>query len=147
MKRIADIINKDVIIIEKGKSFQDALKIMRENDIGKLPVVENNEIIGVVTRDDLLVKQGSAPTPPVIAFWDLLITLPQNKEFSDKLHKLAGYNVEEIMSDEFLKVMITDDLEKTVSDILEDKKGFALVYDGKKFEGIITKSDLIRKAF
>ena len=50
-------------------------------------------------------------------------------------------------NDEFLKVMITDDLEKTVSDILEDKKGFALVYDGKKFEGIITKSDLIRKAF
>ncbi|MCK5779423.1 MAG: CBS domain-containing protein, partial [Psychrilyobacter sp.] len=77
MKKISDVMNTDLITIDADLSFEKVLKIMIEKGVGKLPVIENGKLIGVVTRDDVLVRQETAPLPPVVAFWDLLITLPE----------------------------------------------------------------------
>ena len=76
--------NKNLVTVEAGTSFEEVLKLMKEKRIGRIPVMENGKLIGVVTRNDILVKQEKAPLPPVLAVWDLLITLPENKEFKEK---------------------------------------------------------------
>ena len=88
MKQVRDVMNTDLITIETSLTFDNILKIMTEKGVGKLPVIDNGQLVGVVTRDDILVRKETAPLPPVIAFWDLLITLPENKEFKKKLKKL-----------------------------------------------------------
>ena len=108
MKQVCDVMNTDLITIEANLTFDHILKIMTEKGVGKLPVIENGMLVGVVTRDDILVRQETAPLPPVIAFWDLLITLPENKEFKKKLKKLSGYNAKDIMSTDYLVVKKSD---------------------------------------
>ena len=90
MKKIVDIMNKNLVTVEAGTSFEEVLKLMKEKRIGRIPVMENGKLIGVVTRNDILVKQEKAPLPPVLAVWDLLITLPENKEFKEKYNKITG---------------------------------------------------------
>ena len=79
MKKIADIMNKNLATVDADDSFEEALKLMKEKGIGRVPVLENGKLIGVITRNDILVKTEKAPLPPVLAIWDLLITLPNNK--------------------------------------------------------------------
>ncbi len=43
---------RDVITIDPGKSPHEATRIMVKHDIGRLPVVEKNKLIGIVTRSD-----------------------------------------------------------------------------------------------
>lgn len=43
-----------IITIEPGKSPIQAAKVMVRHDIGRLPVMENGEIIGIVTRSDTM---------------------------------------------------------------------------------------------
>ena len=43
-----------VLTIEPGKSPMQAAQLMVKHDIGRLPVVENNRIIGIVTRSDAM---------------------------------------------------------------------------------------------
>lgn len=148
MKTAFDVMNSDVITINKETSLKEIIEIMKEKKIGILPVMENNNIAGIVSRDDILMKQEEAPIPPVIAFWDVLITLPTNKQFVDKIKKISGYKASEIMSDEFLRVKTNEKIDKIVTEIIEKKMGFAVVFDeNNKFAGIITKSDLIDKSF
>ncbi len=45
---------RDIITIDPGASPSIAARIMIENDIGYLPVVENDNVIGIVTRTDIL---------------------------------------------------------------------------------------------
>ena len=87
MKKIADIMNKNLATVDADDSFEEALKLMKEKGIGRVPVLENGKLIGVITRNDILVKTEKAPLPPVLAIWDLLITLPNNKEFREKYDK------------------------------------------------------------
>jgi CBS domain-containing protein len=147
MKRAKDLVNKEIITVEESATFEEVIKIMKEKNVGEVPVMKKGEIIGVVTRDDILVKSGEAPLPPVIAFWDILITLPHNKEFVDKLSKLAGYRADEIMTKDFLIFDYEENLETVVTKIIENKVNFAIINENSKFLGIITKADLINKAF
>ena len=147
MKQVSDVMNADLITIESSLTFDNILKIMTEKGAGKLPVINNGELIGVVTRDDILVRQETAPLPPVIAFWDLLITLPENKEFKKKLKKLSGYTAKDIMSTDYLVVKKSDDLANVITQIVEQKYNYALVVEEDSIEGIITKTDLIKKCF
>ncbi len=147
MKKAKDILNKDVITISENTNFEEVLKIMKEMNIGELPVIKNRKIIGVVTRDDILAKSGEAPLPPVIAFWDILVTLPHNKEFVDKLSKLAGYRADEIMTKDFLVFSEEENIEHIVTEMIEKRVDFSIINGNGEFCGIITKADLINKAF
>jgi len=43
-----------ILTIEPGKSPMQAARLMVKHDIGRLPVVENNRIIGIITRSDTM---------------------------------------------------------------------------------------------
>jgi nanoRNase/pAp phosphatase (c-di-AMP/oligoRNAs hydrolase) len=45
---------RDIITIEPGAAPSIAARLMIENDVGYLPVVENDKVIGIVTRTDIL---------------------------------------------------------------------------------------------
>lgn len=46
--------SKDIKTIEPGKSPMQAARLMVKYDIGRLPVVEDDRIIGIVTRSDVM---------------------------------------------------------------------------------------------
>jgi len=43
-----------ILTIEPGKSPMQAARLMVKHDIGRLPVVQNNRIIGIITRSDAM---------------------------------------------------------------------------------------------
>jgi acetoin utilization protein AcuB len=60
---LADLKVKDVMVggsdlstIEPEATLEDAAKIMAENKIGCLPVVEENVVVGIITETDMLVQ-------------------------------------------------------------------------------------------
>ncbi|MGL5125585.1 MAG: CBS domain-containing protein [Fusobacteriaceae bacterium] len=147
MKKIADVMNPKIITIKEDTNFQEIVNIMKEYKIGKLPVLENEIIKGVVTRADILVRQERLPVQPVIAFWEVLITLPTNGEFEKRVQKLSAYMAKDIMSEEFYTCDSEDTLEKVATEMLELKHDFALVLKEEKLVGILTKTDLINNCY
>lgn len=120
---------------------------MKKRSIGRVPVIKGGLVIGVVTRDDILIREEKAPLPPVIAFWDLLITLPGNKNFQEKLKKISSYKAEELMSERYLVCREEDELEEIVTKMLEEGYDYTLVIEEDGLRGIVTKSDLIYNCF
>ena len=53
-KNVADIMIKEPITISPNATILEALHVMRSNEIGCVPVVSDNELIGVITEMDFL---------------------------------------------------------------------------------------------
>ncbi|MCD6272771.1 MAG: CBS domain-containing protein [Deltaproteobacteria bacterium] len=51
---IRAFMSTNVIAVEPGKSIMKAAKLMVKHDIGRLPVMENGQIIGIITRSDVM---------------------------------------------------------------------------------------------
>ncbi|HSV50179.1 MAG TPA: CBS domain-containing protein [Candidatus Acidoferrales bacterium] len=58
-----DIMTSPVITINHDRTVQDALKIMKDNDIRRLVVVKGKKVLGLVTERRLLLA-GFAGKPP-----------------------------------------------------------------------------------
>lgn len=51
---VREIMSRDVITIAPDASVQDAAAVMVSSRFGALPVVDNNELVGIITETDLL---------------------------------------------------------------------------------------------
>jgi CBS domain-containing protein len=52
-KMVADVMTHQPITIRKDASMAEAAEIMFENKIGGLPVVEDGQLVGIITESDL----------------------------------------------------------------------------------------------
>jgi CBS-domain-containing membrane protein len=54
--QVQDIMNKPVTLIDPNTTIRDVAKQMRADDIGALPVSENDRLVGMVTDRDIVVR-------------------------------------------------------------------------------------------
>jgi CBS domain-containing protein len=52
--QVKDIMTRDIITLPPTASVIDALRIMSTRNIGRIPIVHEDRIIGIVTRTDIL---------------------------------------------------------------------------------------------
>jgi len=52
-KKIKDVMTKNVITISQEAPLEDAKKLMISKQFNCLPVVRNNELLGIITTKDL----------------------------------------------------------------------------------------------
>lgn len=52
--KASDIMTKKVITVAKDTTLEDAAQLMMQHSIKRLPVVENGEMIGIVSRADII---------------------------------------------------------------------------------------------
>ncbi|MEI3529584.1 MAG: CBS domain-containing protein [Bacilli bacterium] len=110
-----DIMTTSVIVVDKEIDIFDIAKIMKENDIGFIPVSDKQKIIGVITDRDIVVK--------VLA----------NKDT-----KIYNY-----ISKDIITCNVDDNINTILTIMAESKVKRLLVVDDKKVVGIISLSDII----
>jgi CBS domain-containing protein len=54
--KICDVMTKDVRLTSPEKSIREAAQIMSEEDVGVLPVGENDRLAGVITDRDITIR-------------------------------------------------------------------------------------------
>ena len=57
-KRVREIATSDLVCATPDMSTKDAERIMGERQIRRLPVVENDRLVGIVSLGDIAVKEG-----------------------------------------------------------------------------------------
>jgi len=56
MRKVSDIMSADCVTVSRQNTIQDAARLMRDHDIGFIPVLEGRKLIGVVTDRDLVIR-------------------------------------------------------------------------------------------
>jgi len=51
---VKDIMTKKVVVTNPDVNIDDAALLMSKNNIKKLPVIENNELVGIITSTDIV---------------------------------------------------------------------------------------------
>jgi len=54
--KVRDIMTKDVAIVAAAQPIADVAHMMRQLDIGSLPVVQDGRLIGIITDRDIVVR-------------------------------------------------------------------------------------------
>jgi CBS domain-containing protein len=66
--KVSDIMTRDVCLASPSQKLREVAAEMEKNDIGVLPVGENNRLVGMITDRDIAVRgisRGLGPDAPV----------------------------------------------------------------------------------
>ncbi|MGD2036612.1 MAG: CBS and ACT domain-containing protein [Desulfobacterales bacterium] len=122
--------SKKVITIDADDSMEDAMGLLKEHGIRRLPVMKNGKLVGIVTDRDL--KNASASDATTLEIHELLYLLTKVK-------------VKDIMTKDPITVPPDYTVEETAQVLLESKiSGAPVVDENGEVVGIITQSDLFR---
>lgn len=120
------------VTITPDTSVPDALRLMRERKIRRLPVLDNRgQLVGIVSDKDLLYASPSPATS--LSIW----------EIHDLLSRLK---VEKVMTRNVITVSEDTPIEEAARLMADNKVGGLPVMRDKTLVGIITETDLF-KAF
>ncbi len=105
-------------------------QLMKDNNIRRLPVVENDKLVGIITLGD--VREASPSQATALSIWELN-------------YLWAQLTVEKVMSSPVLTVKPDDLLIDAASLMLDHKIGGLPVVSGDgRLVGILTESDIFR---
>lgn len=54
LQKVIDIMTKDVVSVSPTTTIKNAITIMKENEFGCLPIVRENELVGIITINDVI---------------------------------------------------------------------------------------------
>jgi len=127
--RIRDVMTRNPVTVDSETLVLDAQKIMRENNIRRLPIVDKGKLVGMVTKHDLL-EASPSPATSLSVF--------------ELNYLLAKMKVKEIMKKNPVTIAPDTPFEEALRLGQEKKIGSFPVVEKGKLVGITTESDIIR---
>ncbi|RLI55561.1 MAG: hypothetical protein DRO93_11895 [Candidatus Thorarchaeota archaeon] len=131
-KKVKDFISEDVIIVSPKDKIAGVLQSFREFHISRMPVVEDGELVGIITLHDIVTKLIKAKESGTFGF------------ILDEKRSLLDYPVEDIMNYPVITCNINATVKEVIDKIVEyGISGVVVVDDQQKVVGIVTKRDLL----
>lgn len=127
---VRDWMSQNVITVSPDTTLPEAHRLMTENGIRRLPVVEQGRLTGIVTRGDI--RGAEASDVSALSIWDLN-------------YLLARLRVREIMTSNPLTITAGATIGQAAK-VMHDNRisGLPVVDPAGALLGIITESDIFR---
>ena len=128
--KVAERMSSPVITAVPDMPIQEALNLMREKGIRRLPVMDDRgQMVGIVSDRDLLHASPSDATS--LSIWELN-------------YLLSKVTLKEIMSSPVITVQQDTSIQEAARMMVENKVGGLPVTDNGDMVGIITETDLFK---
>jgi len=127
--RIRDMMTKNPVTVDSETLVMDAQKIMKENSVRRLPVVDKGKLLGIVTKHDIL---EASPSPAT------------SLSVHELNYLLSKMKVKEIMKKNPVTLTPDTPFEEALKIGQEKKIGSFPVVENGKLVGIATESDIVR---
>lgn len=124
---VVDWMTRNPFTVSPWASLFDAYRIMRNYEIRRLPVLDNNRLVGILTINDV---RSAVPIG--------LVAL------SEQNRRLAEKSVSQVMSHHPITIHKDASVADAAEIMYENKIGGLPVLEGGQLVGIITESDLFR---
>ena len=115
---VSSVMVKDVFTVPQTMQLDDVAKLMLENGIGSVPVMDDGKMVGIVSKADF-------------------VTLAVGIAFEK-------YFVKELMSKELTVVSPSERLVHARRQMIESKVGRLPVVEDEELKGMVTSKDLMR---
>ena len=127
---VREFMQSPVLTISPKTTISQAYQLMRDNEIRRLPVVEDDQLVGIITIND--VREAKASSATSLSIWELNYIWSQ-------------LTVKDVMSKKVITINASDVLKDAAQLMLEYKiGGLPVLNDRGDLVGIITETDIFR---
>lgn len=141
-----NIMTKEVVTVSKDMSVKELARILSEKKISGTPVVDDQDnLVGIVTENDLIDQAKKVHIPTVMALFDSFVFLENPERLEKDLKKMSAATVGDICSSDVITATTETPVDELATTMSEKKVHTLPVLDKEgNMVGVIGKSDIIR---
>ena len=144
--KVKDAMTPDPVTVLPETPVTDVARVMIDNGIGGVPVVNSDgDLLGIITESDLIVQDTDVKFPSFVHFLDGYVFVPGSvHHFEEKFRKAVAATAEDLMTEDVITVDAEDSAEDAATLMSRKKlKRFPVISEGG-LVGIITMRDIVR---
>jgi len=137
---------KRVVTIGPDATVKELAQLFHEHDISGCPVIDDkDQLIGIVTEGDLVAQDADLHFPRYIQFLDTQIYLQSPKKFEERLRRITGATVREVMTTDVHTVGMDTPVRKAAT-IMADKgiNRLPVVDDRGRVVGLLGRHEVLK---
>ena len=143
--RVEDIMTRTVVAVAPEMTIKDLLEFWKSHSYSGFPVVEEGQVVGVVSETDLVYRDRPFHAPAFVTILDMVIPLESQKHLHDELRKTMGAQVRDVMTAPATTIGPDEEVGKAADLMTKNRLHRLPVVDHQgKLVGIISSSDLLR---
>jgi CBS domain-containing protein len=144
--QVKDIMETEVPTVEPGQPVEDAIRLLRENDLPGVPVInDGGRCVGIITENDLVIsdEEGDLHLPHYIQLFGGVVYLEPLHRFEDRLRKAFASTVQDMMTPDPVTVEADAEVETAAQLIARHRHNRLPVVEHGRFVGIVTRLDVL----
>jgi CBS domain-containing protein len=147
--KVKDVMNPNVVFCKPDDTVREAAKILKENNISGAPVLEDGQLVGIISEADLLEllvvpEKGNLWLPSPFEVIEVPIReLLSWEETKKMLSDVGSTSVEEIMTKDVHTISFEASVEEASEHMIRHRINRLPVMEDSNVVGIVTRGDII----
>lgn len=139
-----DIMTTDCITLTPETEIAAAVKTLIEKKINGAPVLDGDEVVGVLCQADLVAQQKKVTLPSFFTLLDGVFPLSSHEDLEKEMTKISALTVGEAMT--AAPTFITSDTAiEDIATMMANEKLYTLpVIDNGRLVGVVGKEDVLK---
>jgi CBS domain-containing protein len=126
-------------------SIATVARQIADSGLPGLPVVENGEIIGIITEADIIMREAEVDVPAPSTFFDAIFSIDAGQDFGEEMRKVVAITARELMTHPVFNVLESATLEQVATLMIDRRVNPIPVVDNNHaLVGIVSRTDLVR---
>jgi CBS domain-containing protein len=141
--KVREIMSAPVVTVSEGAAVAEVARLMLKENVSGLPVMgPDDELLGLVTENDLVEKHAQIHLPKYFSMLGTVLSLGQRHTDEEVRHVLA-VTAREVMTENPVTVSPDVSIDEAASLMVERKANPLLVIEQGRLVGIISNTDII----
>ncbi len=142
---VAQIMRTSVPTVSPDDSIPVIAKMLAENQLPGVPVIENDRIIGIITESDIISREADVDVPTPVPFLDAIFMADAGPDFEDELRRVLAINARQLMSAPVYNIKSPATLTQVATLMVDRHINIVPVVDDHlNLVGIVSRADIVR---
>lgn len=141
--KVSEIMSKEVIAVEAETPVNEIAKKLIKHDITGMPVVEGDEVIGIVTEDDVIMQEAKLHIPSYVNVLSSFLYLEDPDDVEADLKKILATSAKDLMTEQVVTISPDASIEDLATLFKEQDVNPVPVEEDGKLVGIVSRADVV----
>lgn len=141
--KAGEVMQREWPTLEPDDTVETAIRVFAEAGISGAPVIEGDELVGILTDGDLIFRDAEIRSPGFLDILGGIVPLGDWEQYQEEVLKSVGVTVGEVMTKDVTTVSPEDSLSEAATIMAEERRKLLPVAGERRLYGMLSRMDIL----
>lgn len=141
---VKDVMRREVPLADTSATIAELARQMVDHRVPGVPIIDNGELVGIVTEGDLIQREANVDIPAVSTLFDAILYVDAGEPFAEELRHVVAMTAGELMSSPVISIRDVATISELATLMMQRRVNpVPVVDDSRRIVGLATRTGLV----